>query len=200
MYAGFEIDTSRMVYHTGETVLTLNTTGSVTSVRGGVVRNGTLEVEGSSRIAILGAGSGKVSVIGDYVAYSSATGAATVKRTGDTSVTIDAPGSAFGTVSGAGASFGGYYQLVGNSAVEIRGGSFTGDIYGGRHGDEFRICRATHILGNTSVSIDCGGSLVNIGDLNIYACSYGKGSVSGDATVTFSGDGNQSGFFRICGR
>ena len=106
VYAGFEIDTSRMVYHTGETVLTLNTTGSVTSVRGGVVRNGTLEVEGSSRIAILGAGSGKVSVIGDYVAYSSATGAATVKRTGDTSVTIDAPGSAFGTVSGAGASFG----------------------------------------------------------------------------------------------
>ena len=135
VYAGFEIDTSRMVYHTGETVLTLNTTGSVTSVRGGVVRNGTLEVEGSSRIAILGAGSGKVSVIGDYVAYSSATGAATVKRTGD-----------------------------------------------------------THILGNTSVSIDCGGSLVDIGDLNIYACSYGKGSVSGDATVTFSGDGNNLDF------
>lgn len=200
VYAGFEIDTSRMVYHTGETVLTLNTTGSVTSVRGGVVRNGTLEVEGSSRIAILSAGSGKVSVIGDYVAYSSATGAATVKRTGDTSVTIDAPGSVFGTVSGAGASFGGYYQLVGNSAVEIRGGSFTGDIYGGAMATSFGYAAQTHILGNTSVSIDCGSSLVKIGDLNIYACSYGKGSVSGDATVTFSGDGNQSGFFRICGR
>lgn len=194
VYAGFEVDTSRMVYHAGETVLTLNTTGSVTSVRGGVVRNGTLEVEGSSRIAILGAGSGKVSVIGDYVAYSSATGAATVKRTGDTSVTIDAPGSAFGTVSGAGASFGGYYQLVGNSAVEIRGGSFTGDIYGGAMATSFGYAAQTHILGNTSVSIDCGGSLVNIGDLNIYACSYGKGSVSGDATVTFSGDGNNLDF------
>lgn len=53
-------------------------------------------------------------------------------------MTIDAPGSAFGTVSGApGASFGGYYQLVGNSAVEIRGGSFTGDIYGGAMATSF---------------------------------------------------------------
>lgn len=51
------------------------------------------------------------------------------------------------------------------------------------------------ILGNTSVSFDCLAAASTIfGDLNIYACSYGKGSVSGDATVTFSGDGNNLDF------
>jgi len=85
---------------------------------------------------------------------------------------------------------------TGNTAVSltITGGTFNGRIYGGNYATTDAAGNAkSSITGNINISVDTSINNVAINSGLDIGCR-GQGTVSGDATITFKGDGSRLSF------
>ncbi len=168
-------------------------------IAGGAIDTARSDIAG---LTINGGTFTKAVVGGDFITSGSAS------HSGDISLTIN--GGTFGSIGGGMAYTAksplGKAELSGNIDFTITGGTFTRRVYGGslcnniKDGDQAigDYGNRIQIVGNVNLTIDAQNDITF--KEHIVAGSYGSGSIYGDTTVTFKGDGSKLTFKGIvCG-
>ncbi len=117
--------------------------------------------------------------------------AGSMSRNGAVSLTIS--GGTFSNYVGGGLMFRGanseQADISGNVQLTITGGTFGKNIYAGNLADNATVSVNTKITGNTCLTLNATDKVITI-NANVYAGSYGAGTVEGNANVIVSGLGD----------
>lgn len=178
---------------TGQNTLDIKLTATATAV---AIFGGNQIAAGTSSVTLTGGCTTTVSggIYSNFITGADYITAGDVTRTGDVSLSIS--GGSFANIVSGGLNFRSTDvnqngALTGDVSLNISGGTFSKYIYAGNMAPNAATAPRTQLIGNTELVLDASVNNIKIDSNQVFAGSYGAGTVTGNTSVTIKGYGSK---------